>query len=111
VGFRGSLETEPRLAAPTTGLGHLVATKWPVHILDCANDIAYAERDRMRVQTVELGGVHTTLVVPLLQGDTILGGLQICRQEARPFTRARTDPDQPACAGGGRGGGDGRTGR
>jgi GAF domain-containing protein len=84
--FAEVLQREPRLAAPTTGLGRLVATKQPVHIEDCAADIAYAERDRMRVQTVELGGVRTSLVVPLLQGDTLLGGLQICRQEVRPFT-------------------------
>ena len=83
--FAEILQREPR-PAPTTGLGRLVATKRPVHIEDCAADIAYAERDRMRVQTVELGGVRTSLVVPLLQGDTLLGGLQICRQEVRPFT-------------------------
>ena len=84
--FAEVLQREPRLAAPTTGLGRLLATKRPVHIEDCAADIAYAERDRMRVQAVELGGVRTSLVVPLLQGDTLLGGLQICRQEVRPFT-------------------------
>jgi two-component system NtrC family sensor kinase len=84
--FAEALKREPRLAAPTTGLGRLVATKRPVHIEDCAAGVAYAERDPMRVQTVELGGVRTSLVVPLLQGDTLLGGLQICRQEVRPFT-------------------------
>ena len=83
--FAEILQREPR-PAPTTGLGRLVATKRPVHIEDCAADIAYAERDRMRVQAVELGGVRTSLVMPLLQGDTLLGGLQICRQEVRPFT-------------------------
>ena len=40
----------------------------------------------MRLQTVELAGVRSSLMVPLLKGNMLLGGLQICRQEVRPFT-------------------------
>jgi len=84
--FAEALRREPRRAGPTTGFGRLVATKRPVHIHDVAAESAYADRDPMRVQTVELGGVRTALVVPLLKGDNLVGGLQICRQEVRPFT-------------------------
>jgi GAF domain-containing protein/anti-sigma regulatory factor (Ser/Thr protein kinase) len=84
--FAEALRREPRLAGPATGLGRLVATRRPVHIADCAAEVAYAARDPMRIQTVELGGVRSAVVVPLLKGDTLLGGLQICRQEVRPFT-------------------------
>jgi GAF domain-containing protein len=80
------LRSEPRRAGPTTGLGRLVATRQPIHIVDCAAELAYAERVRERVQAVELGGVRSSVVVPLLKGDTVLGGLQICRQEVKPFS-------------------------
>jgi GAF domain-containing protein len=80
------LRSEPRRAGPTTGLGRLVATRQPIHIVDCAAEPAYAERVRERVQAVELGGVRSSVVVPLLKGDTVLGGLQICRQEVKPFS-------------------------
>jgi PAS domain S-box-containing protein len=84
--FAEALRREPRRAGPTTGLGRLVATKRPVHIHDLAAEGAYAAREPMRVQTVELGGVRTALVVPLLKGDDLLGGLQICRHEVKPFS-------------------------
>ena len=84
--FAEALRREPRRARPATGLGRLVATKRPVHIHDVAAESAYLDREPMRVHTVELGGVRTALVVPLLKGDDLLGGLQICRQEVKPFT-------------------------
>jgi signal transduction histidine kinase/regulator of replication initiation timing len=80
------LRSEPRRAGPATGLGRLVATRQPIHIADAAAEPAYAERVRERVQAVELGGVRSSVVVPLLKGDTVLGGLQINRQEVRPFS-------------------------
>jgi PAS domain S-box-containing protein len=84
--FAEALRREPRRASPTTGLGRLIATKRPVHIHDVAAENAYTDREPMRVQSVELGGIRTALVVPLLKGDDLVGGLQICRQEVKPFT-------------------------
>ncbi len=80
------LRSEPRRAGPTTGLGRLVTTRQPVHIADCAAEPAYAEGVRERVQAVDLGGVRSSVVVPLLKGDMVLGGLQISRHEVRPFS-------------------------
>ncbi len=80
------LRNEPRRAGPTTGLGRLVATKQPIHIEDCAAEPAYAAGVRERVQAVDLGGVRSSVVVPLLKGDMVLGGLQISRHEVRPFS-------------------------
>jgi GAF domain-containing protein len=82
---------EPRRALPESGLGRLVTTKQPIHIADCAAEDAYANRNRERVQAVELGGVRTSVVVPLLKGDTVLGGLQINRQEVKPFTEKQIE--------------------
>jgi PAS domain S-box-containing protein len=89
--FAEALKREPRRAGPETGTGRLVATKRPVHIHDLAAESAYRGREPMRVQTVELGGARTALVVPLLKGDSLIGGLQICRQEVRPFTEKQID--------------------
>ena len=46
---------------------------------------AHAERDPIRAAAVELGGVRTFLVVPLLKEGTIVGAMSIIRQEVRPF--------------------------
>src|SRR5262249_25239051 len=46
----------------------------------------YIEGDPGAVTAVELGGVRTSLVVPMLKGGELIGGLAIYRQEVRPFT-------------------------
>src|SRR5262249_45009819 len=38
------------------------------------------------VAMVDLGGARTTLAVPMLKEDTLLGVIAIYRQEVRPFT-------------------------
>jgi GAF domain-containing protein len=51
-----------------------------------AAEQAYAERDPTTVAAVELGGVRTFVVVPMLRENELIGGLTLCRQEVRPFT-------------------------
>src|SRR5262249_15646331 len=46
----------------------------------------YAERDPAVVDAVELGGVRTTVVVPMLKNNDLVGAIVIFRQEVRPFT-------------------------
>ena len=60
---------------PVTPLGRVLASKSVVHIADLAGDEAYLEARHPRVvQAVELGGVHTALVVPMLKD----GGTHRC---------------------------------
>jgi class 3 adenylate cyclase len=47
---------------------------------------AYADRDPYIVAGVELGGVRTVLMVPMLKNNELIGAFSVYRQEVRPFT-------------------------
>jgi GAF domain-containing protein len=47
---------------------------------------AYQEGDPQLVEAVELGGIRTSLGVPMLKENSLIGALLVYRQEARPFT-------------------------
>jgi signal transduction histidine kinase/putative methionine-R-sulfoxide reductase with GAF domain len=71
---------------PRTALARVAATKQPVHIADIAAEQLYAERDPLRVGGVEVLGMRTLVVVPMLKGAELIGGISIYRQEVHPFT-------------------------
>ena len=77
---------QPRTWGPGTGLGETVRAKQIVHINDVLEGSAYAEGDPGRIATVDLGGVRTALIVPMLREDELVGAFVIYRQEVRPFT-------------------------
>jgi transcriptional regulator with GAF, ATPase, and Fis domain len=81
--LRGRL---PILPGPQTPAGRMIATKRFVHVPDLSAYPAYAERDPWTVSGVELGGVRTLLVVPMLKEEELVGGFTIYRQEVHPFT-------------------------
>ncbi|MEJ2375655.1 MAG: GAF domain-containing protein, partial [Pseudolabrys sp.] len=72
--------------APHTALGQIFATKQVVHIPDVTDEQAYAEREPLRVATVELLKAKTLVGVPMLKDDELIGAIVIYRQEVRPFT-------------------------
>src|SRR5262249_22928273 len=49
-------------------------------------DQSYLNRDPLTVAGVELGGIRTLLVVPMIKNDALMGAIVIFRQEVRPFT-------------------------
>jgi signal transduction histidine kinase len=57
-----------------------------VHIPDLAADQAYAARSPTTVAAVELAGVRTTLAVPMLKDNELVGSFTVGRREVRPFT-------------------------
>src|SRR5262249_26545862 len=59
--------------------------KQVVHIADLAAEPAYAERDPLRVTTVEIAGGRTFLGVPMLKENKLVGAIIIYRQEVRPL--------------------------
>jgi signal transduction histidine kinase len=75
----------PIYPGPTTALGRMATTKQMVHVADLAAGQAYAERDPSTVAGVELGGIRTLLLVPMLKENELTGALAIYRQEVRPF--------------------------
>jgi GAF domain-containing protein len=73
------------LQRPTSAFGHMVRTKEVVHVADLLADPRYAEREPEVVTGVELGGIRTLLIVPMLKEKDLIGALTIYRQEVRPF--------------------------
>jgi GAF domain-containing protein len=57
-----------------------------VHIEDMRADAAFAEGDPLRRAVVELEGMRTLLVVPLLKEGRLVGAIGVHRREVRPFT-------------------------
>ena len=76
----------PNLPGPQTPTGRMIATKTFVHVPDLAAELAYAARDPWIVDGVELAGVRTLLIVPMLKQNELIGAFTIYRQEIRPFT-------------------------
>jgi PAS domain S-box-containing protein len=76
----------PIRPGPNTGLGRLARTKQVAHIPDLKADSAYAEREPLRVVTVEQAGARSFLAVPMLKENRLIGAIVIYRKEVRPFT-------------------------
>ena len=75
----------------TTGIGRMVATRKPVHIVDLTAEPAYRDRNPARVATVEIGGARTFLAVPMLKEGRLAGGIVIYRPEVRAFSQRQID--------------------
>jgi two-component system NtrC family sensor kinase len=77
-----------RIYHPVPG-GHVaeaISTKQTVQRADLAATRLYAERHPTTVEAVELGGIRTTVAVPMLKESESIGVIIIYRQEVRPFT-------------------------
>ena len=77
---------QERVWGSDTGMGRVAKTKQPVHVLDALDDRAYFNRDPSRQASIDLGGVRTFLIVPMLKDDELIGAMSIFRQEFRPYT-------------------------
>src|SRR5262249_55730884 len=71
---------------PNTATARMVQTKKVVHVADLAAEQSYIERVPHTIPSVELGGVRTLLMVPMLKENELVGAIAIYRQEVRPFT-------------------------
>ena len=93
----------PIRPGPHTALGRLIHELQPVQIEDVVADIATREGDPLRRAVVELEGMRTLLMVPLLKDGRLVGSIGVHRAEVRPFTPRqidllRTFADQAAIA-------------
>jgi GAF domain-containing protein len=70
---------------PNTALGRTKRTRQLVHIDDVTNDLAYTERDPLRVGMADKAGARTLLSLPMLKDKELVGAIGIYRQEVRPF--------------------------
>ncbi len=79
---RSQIRPNPRMP-----VGRMLATKTTVHVADLAAEPVYTEeRDATIVAGVELGGIRTFLLVPMLKETELIGVFSLYRQEVRLFT-------------------------
>ena len=71
---------------PLHPFSRLAESRVTLHIADYSADRSYLDRDPLAVAGVELGGIRTLLVVPMLKDGELIGGIAIYRTEVRPFT-------------------------
>src|SRR5262249_2378946 len=71
---------------PKSGHAEIRRTKQVTHIDDIRAMPPYLEGDPRLVAMADLGGARTTVGVPMLKGDVLLGVIAIYRKEVRPFT-------------------------
>jgi len=84
--FAEARRRSPLHPKKTSVIARLLETKTAIHF-DAATDQGYVDRsDPAAVTGVELGGVRTVLVVPMLKENELIGSFTVYRQEPRPFT-------------------------
>ena len=66
--------------SPLTALARVATTKRFVHTIDYTMHPAYKQRGPRTVRLVELGGARTTLNVPMLKGEELVGNISIYRR-------------------------------
>jgi two-component system, NtrC family, sensor kinase len=76
----------PHRPGPKNAFGRMVSAKAVVHTADLAAEQPYVEREPGAVDAVELGGVRSLLMVPMIKENELIGALAIYRQQVRPFT-------------------------
>src|SRR5262249_16796264 len=78
--FDESRRRGPWQPRESVGRGQVIRTKQTVHITDLAATPSYRDRVPDVVAAVELGGVRTTVLVPMLKENDLVGIIVIYRQ-------------------------------
>ena len=71
---------------PKNPVRRMMTTKAVVQVMDVGATEAYAEREPVVVDSVELGNTRTLVIVPMLKDNELIGAFTLARQEVRPFT-------------------------
>jgi len=79
------MQRGPHRPGPLNPIRRVERTRRPVHIADYRLDQAYLEGEPLAVAGVELGGIRTLLVVPMLKDNDLIGAIGIYREEVHPF--------------------------
>jgi signal transduction histidine kinase len=80
------LQREPFRPGPETLSGRVLQARGPVQIEDFAKSKGYLDRDPVVVVAVEQGGVRTTMGVPMMRENELIGVVSLYRKEVRLFT-------------------------
>src|SRR5215470_2109964 len=69
--------------APT---GRVAQSRKPLQIADLREDQTYLDGHPLTVTAVDVAGIRTLALVPMLKEGEFVGGISIYRKEVRPFT-------------------------
>ena len=72
-------------------LDRLATTKRVVHIPDLRSDRSYLEKTGRIVALVEVAGVRTVVLVPMIKEGELIGAINLYRKEVRPFTNKQIE--------------------
>jgi signal transduction histidine kinase len=70
----------------TVAISRVARTRQAVQVADLRADQGYRDRSPLQVAAVELAGIRTLVVVPMLKEREMIGAIAIYRREVRPFT-------------------------
>jgi GAF domain-containing protein len=84
--FAAYRQQTPIRPHPDSAMAKIVRTHRFVHEHDFRTSHAYLAAVPSVAAIVDLGGARTTLIVPMLKEDELIGTITIFRQEVRPFT-------------------------
>ena len=59
-----------------------------VHIRDYAETESYKRGDPIAVRMVDIEGIRSRLIIPLMRGNLVVGVISLSRREVRPFSAA-----------------------
>jgi signal transduction histidine kinase len=82
---------QPLGLRPNTPLSRLAKKRTPIHDADLAADQSYLDRDFGVAIVVESLGARTSLLVPMLKEDELIGAITVLRTEVQPFTQRQID--------------------
>src|SRR5262249_44562015 len=84
--FRELVQRRPLRPSENAPIMRAAKARQIVHVADLSKEQEYLERDPRVVVGVEVVGIRTLLVVPMLKDDEFIGSITIFRKEVRPFT-------------------------
>jgi GAF domain-containing protein len=70
---------------PDVPLARLTQTQRPFQIPDMRTDSSYLNGDPLPVAGVDIGGIRTLALVPMIKNNSLVGAIAIYRKEVRPF--------------------------
>jgi signal transduction histidine kinase len=71
---------------PDSPLARAAQSKKPAQVADLQESRAYFNNHPLIVTAVDVAGVRTVAVVPMLKDDDVIGGITIYRKEVRPLS-------------------------
>jgi two-component system NtrC family sensor kinase len=75
----------------TAPMGRVAQSRKPLQVADLREDQTYLDGHPLTVTAVDVAGIRTLALVPMLKEDEFVGGISIYRKEVRPFTEKQIE--------------------